>query len=254
MSWYDEAWARRRSISIDNTGGAGGAIDAEIVVPKDWDELWDNCNQTDARDVRICAADGFTLLSYNIEGFVLATRTLEIEIDGYTATAAGMLQVWIYWDNAAATDAAAGAFVPAAAKTGYIDVGGVRGLVTVAKPERFKDLRPRTTLSKATDDTIHHTFDLGGEMELRPFYAPYSKHLEMEEVDYVNYVVETAGGAQASMITAAKTRIVAGRFVHVDLKAGSDATDYTVVLTVVTTEGRTLTYRAWLAVRDVDEA
>ena len=252
MSWYDEAWTRRRSISIDNTAGAGGAIDAEIVVPKDWDEFWENCNQTDGRDIRICDADGYTLLTYNLEGFVLATRTLEIEIDGYTAPAAGMLQVFIYWCNAAATDAAAGGFVPASAKTGYIDVGGARGSVTVCQPERFKDVRPRTTLSKATDDTIHHTFDLAGVLELRPRHALYSKHQEFEEIDYVVYVAEAAG-TPVSMITLANTRIV-GRFVRVDIKAGTDVVDNTIILTVGTTEGRILTYRVWVAVRDVDEA
>ena len=98
MSWYDNAWLRRQSITVDTIGG-GGTVDITIAVPVDWDQFWNEINQTDGRDIRICDADGRTLLTYNLESFSLATRTLIIEVDAYAAPGLGMCQIWIYWNK-----------------------------------------------------------------------------------------------------------------------------------------------------------
>lgn len=59
MSWYSSNWRYRASISVDNTAGAGGAIDITASIPTNWDEFWDNVLST-GNDVRVTDADGET--------------------------------------------------------------------------------------------------------------------------------------------------------------------------------------------------
>ena len=51
-----------------------------------------------------------------------------------------------------------------------------------------------------------------------------------------------------------ETRVLTPGLVRTSIKAGQDNTDYTITLTVRTTEGKTINPRALLLVRDLDEA
>ena len=71
-----------------------------------------------------------------------------------------------------------------------------------------------------------------------------------EEISQAYYDVLDGGATQAAMQDATKTRI-SGPLVKVLVKAGTTGSDYIVVCTIVTTEGRTLQQRALLQVRNV---
>lgn len=258
MTWYYDAASatqhgRRASVSVNNTGGSASAIDISITIPKEWDQFWTEINQTDGRDIRICDADGVTVLTYQLVGFTLATRTLSIEVDGYSAPAGEMCQLWLYWNNAAASSVA-GSFVAAAAKTGTVHICEPAGKRIVATAERFKDQRPRNTLSKHSSESLYFTLDVGPLLNQRPMPYAFKGHRECEEIDYVSYRVLAAGVASGTMIDESLIRFVGGRYIQLILKAGSDGTGYTVEVTIVTTEGQTFVRNVWLEVRNTDEA
>mgnify|MGYP001607787233 CR=1 FL=1 len=168
-------WAYREAITIDCTGG-GGTIDASIVVPKDWDLFWLNVKAAGA-DIRVTDADGFTLLTYDLNWFNSTTRVLTIEIDNYAAPAAAMIVVWLYWGNSSAADAST-VFAPAAAKTGYVAVDGPVGTVIRTSDERAGELRPKKQLAKAPADILFVTFDFSDELILRASPMADSKRIE----------------------------------------------------------------------------
>ena len=249
---YTNRWPYRCAVAVDNTGGAASATDITITMPKDFDLFWSNINQTDGRDIRVCDADGRTLLVYQLTGFSLATRTVIIEVDGYAMPAAAMCQIWIYWGNASVSSAA-GSFVAASAKTGYVMVAMPRGKIVPAIRENFRAVRPRSTVQKSTGESVYVTFDLRSMLTPRPVGQPFGGSLTHAEIDYVSYRVLNAGGAAGSLIDATKPRFLDG-YVSVYLTAGTVDTEYTVELTVVTTDEQTLLFFCWLSVRNPDEA
>lgn len=255
MGWYREAgsyaWRRRASISVDNTAGGAGAIDIQLALPVAWDEFWTEID-TNGNEIRVADADGTTLLAYSIASFNKTNRTCTLSVDAYTAPAAGMLQIFIYW-NASGAASATVATVIAAAKSAYIETCGPAGpdlvRAQIAKPN---ESRPRKQIAKGSDETRDVWFDLGPQLPRR--IMPFSDHYDCDELDYVTYTVTTGGAAQAGMVSNGSTRFYAGRFVKVRVLAGSDAGDYTIIPVVRTTEGLVLAPRAWLRVRDLDEA
>lgn len=258
MSWYRDssgvAHKRRASISVDNTAGSSGSIDVTITVPQDWDIFWSEVNQTDGRDIRVTGADGSTLVGYRLVGFSVSTRTLTIEVDNFVAPAGAMCQLWLYWNNASATSAAI-VFVAASPKTGYIEVGAPVAPVYRAASESFKSTRPRNTASKQASETVYISVDvsafLTGRIQGEGFVAGNQRY---EEISHVSYRVLSGGSAQASMVSATRTRFIKGDIVMLYVTGGSDQSGYTVELTVTTTQGQVRMASIWLEVRTVDEA
>jgi hypothetical protein len=253
MSWYRETgftWKRRASMSVDNTAGAAGTIDIETVVPATWDQFWDEIDAS-GNEVRVVDADGSTKLVYAWSGFNRTNRTGTLQIDGYAAPAAGMLHIHVYW-NASGAAAGSAAVVIAAAKTGYIETCGPPRRQIAAIIPRPGDDRPLTRWAKGSDETVHVAFDMGGRIRRRG--APFANSYACDEIDYATYVVTRAGAAQAAMVDATKTRFFAGRWVILTIAAGTVDLDYTVVPTVRTQDGAVEVPRAWLLIRDQDEA
>lgn len=255
MGWYREAgaysWRRRASVSVDNTAGGAGAIDITFSLPAAWDEFWTEID-TSGNELRVVDADGVSLLAYSIATFSKTNRTGVVSVDGYTAPAAGMLQIHVYW-NASGAAAATVATVIAAAKTGVIETCGPAGADFVrADLARPNETRPRKQIAKGTDETRDVWIDIGPQLPRR--VQPASDHMECDEIDYATYSVTLAGVGQGGMVSTGSTRFYAGRYMKVRILAGADANDYTLVPLVRTTEGLILAPRAWLRVRDLDEA
>ena len=259
MAWFEDyanqsqVWQYRAAITIDALGG-GGTVDATIVLPPDWDIFWDNV-QTNGEDIRVTSSDGFTAATWDLNGFVKASRAGTLEIDNYAAPAAQMFVLWIYWGNSAALTGIT-AFVPASAKTGYVEVGGPVAPIVVTAQERPGEVRPRRQITKTSAETIFVTFDF--EAELHKPRAPQAGKRRLEEIDYATTVVNLAGVDQTGMYTAANLRVFHPGYVVMEVKAGTDGSDYTIQCRIITKEKsgrtRTLARRAWLKVRDTDEA
>jgi hypothetical protein len=254
MSWYGETgytWKRRASISIDNTAGGAGTIDAEGTIPATLDQFWDEIDSS-GNELRVVDADGVTKLAYSIASFNKTNRTGTISIDGYSAPGGGMLHCHLYW-NASGAGSGAVATVIASPKTLYIEACGPASAdLARALPARPGDTRPRNVMAKGSDETRDMWIDLGALVPRRA--APSRLHYECDEIDWMTYTVTTGGAAQAAMIEATATRFFAGRFARLRLKAGTDGTDYTVQPVVRTVEGLVLGPRTWLKLRDQDEA
>ncbi len=255
MSSFDEAWARRRPIAIDNTTGSS-TIDAEFTIPEDWDDFWDHV-QSDGDDIRLVDADGVTVLDYQIAAaptFDVSARDGKLEINDYAApTSDGTVLVWLVWDNDSATSAA-GSFSTNTPKTCSVELGCPSPPLVVGDREREGDTAPRRRMSKAPAEELHVWWDLEGLLsercELNNGTSRY------EEIDYVQFQVLNAAAAdQSAMYDETETRF--GRqgqseaLVRTTVKAGADGDDYTLSLTVGTTTGRVLNPRALLQVRAV---
>jgi hypothetical protein len=255
MSWYQDAtnptqrWRRRAPIAVDNTGGSVGNIDITCVVPKDWDDFWNNVNQVDGRDIRVTDSDGKTLLVFDLNGFDVSTRTLTLEVDNYAAPAAAMLQLWVYWGNASANTAAA-SFVASAPKTGTIWLAAPGFPAITVTEERPRDTKPANKLAKQASTQTWVWWNLDAVLLKREFANAQDRLLE--EIAYVSYVINLNGTPQ-SMTDVTLTRYIDG-WVAVFVKAGTTGSNYTVALTVTTSEGRTLVFSAELNVRTVSEA
>lgn len=250
MSWYDTSWTRRAAIVFDNTGGAS-PIDGTLSLPKDFPDFWDNVLAS-GNDVRVTDADGFTLLTYDLDAFNTTTKVGTIEIDAYApGSSDAMVVAWLYWGNSGAADART-VFAPAAAKTGSVETHTAGTPVIKVQPERPGEARPRNQISKNSNETIWVWFDFADLLLKRD--VAFNGSMLAEEVDYIDVRVDLAGVSQAAMVTRGITRLKHPALVRVEIKAGADGSDYTVICFLTTTLGRVLRGLAWLKVRNVDEA
>jgi len=264
MSWYDEDQPHRRAISIDNSLAAG-TVDVEITIPPE-DELFWGSVQSDGDDVRVTDADGVTLLSYELTTWTYATRTAVLAIDALSIQAtAGVYKASLYFGDAAAADASTTVTITSAV-AGYIEQGSPRGAVylVTAGPQPRNSTQPTVQLQKGADEIIVVWWRVDGILQRRP--DEYEGRLLHEEMYGAQFAIETGGTPQASMIEQASQRFVEiaiaserRQYVVMKAKAGTDGTDYTAILDVLTmipTQAQYLQHqpRAFLAVVDVDEA
>lgn len=226
--------------------------DVTITVPPGLDAFWSTTTgiQSDGDDVRVVGADG-TLLSYKASSFTYASRVLVLDIDNLSVTE-GANQIFIYWGNSTVSSGAA-SFATGATLTGYVDLARPTGPTISLQPERPGDVRPRQQIAIASTDDRYFWVDM--RPLLMGAFDKVNSHTLLEEASYVTYIVnDSATGPKTGMVNATKTRFVDG-FVRVLIKGtgGTDGSDYTLIVTIVTTEGQTITARAWIKVRSVDE-
>lgn len=262
-TWYTNAanpswaWSRRIPIAVDLTGGATGAQDVNIALPADWDDFWENVRSS-GEDIRVTDADGITLLTIDLNGFSKSNRTGTIEIDNWTPPGTGsrIPLIWLYWGESSATTVVS-SFAPAGALTAYVELGapgGPRHLFLSSEP--LGATRPDGAIAKRSGETVHVWLCVAALMG--PRLKDQADRSLYEGISYVTYDVQTGGASQAAMVTAASPRFVEDEqlrvWVRLEVKAGSDNTDYTALLTVRTTEGQTLVGTWLVRVRDTDEA
>lgn len=249
MSWYKKAWLFRRSIAVDHTGGVAATIDVSIALPADDDTLWSNV-QSDGDDLYVTDADGLTKLNYDLTGFNSTNRTGTLRVDGYSAPEGGMLQLFVYFGNAAATSGQSAVTIDSP-KTGYWETGCEGVPLIRCTRERAKDTKPRVTIAKAPNEVLHVWWDVAGLLTKR--CDVYEDRDLYEEIDSVNFEVHANDADQSGLRTVTATRIVDGHYVRTEVKAGTSGTTYTMVLKVLTTTGRKLECRALLAVQTPKE-
>ena len=126
-SWYQDfangyQWSYRAAITVD-VGSNTGARDVSISIPATWDYFWETVRSA-GQDVRITAADGVTLIPFDIDTFSATNRTGTIEIDNYTVPGTGsrVYLLWIYWGQASCSTAITPLSI-SGADTGYIELG-----------------------------------------------------------------------------------------------------------------------------------
>ena len=254
MSWYDSAWNRRQAVAVDNTSGGTG-IDISIELPGAWSSFWDAV-AADGDDIRITKGDGTTLLAYALDSWNSTTRVGTIQVDNYDAVPnAGQdatVTVFVYWDNATAA-AGASVITFSSAKTGTVHLAAPRSghypIIKCRPQPQDQDITP-TVISKQSTETIRAWWDLRDMMAILPINSQGSNRLE--EIEYFTFNVVTAidEDAAAALFDETKNYLRDPHMISTLLKAGGDDSNYLMTLTVYTTEGRVLDFRATLKVND----
>jgi len=268
--WFDAAWAKRIPIAVVVPSAVVSA-DVSFVLPSDWDDFWDDADLGAAGEsIRVVAPDGVTLLSYQFSGFSVANRTCTLEIDnvqlevysGVSGGAAGNALVWLYWSNASAVDAQS-TFTAATPLTAAIYLGQGSGLSYDAVRPVPGATAPVDEFAKTTAETIRIWVRVKDLTDARA--TSYAGSLGLDGVSYVGQDVQTGGVSQATMFLAYDALFAEPEpgdlRVGVRVKAGTDATDYTITPTITTfllTSAGSLTDvynpRAILRVNDISEA
>lgn len=256
MSWarFDGVVPKFRvSITVDTTASAA-AGDVQALIPDTFSFFW-NTVDASGNEIRVTAADGVTVLDYQLASFNRTNREGYVQIDNFAPDEATVNQVWLYFGmDGAPSDATP--FVYSASKAGYIYLGAP-GPTVVAMPERPGDQRPRNAISKSTGESRWIAFDFGSQLQRRASVA--DGYPQFEEIYSVSYDVQLAGVSQAAMVTASSPKIVNGSVVQVLVGGGTVDTDYTVICTVKTKippnlTGQTLQARVVLKIRNPSEA
>jgi len=249
MSWFNENWKRRQPFAVDNTGGSS-INNVDLVIPPEWDDFWDNV-QPDGDDVRVCLADGSVVASYKLATWVHANRSATIEVAALVPGDSDCIPLlWLYWDNSTAADGAS-TFTVSGHKPSLISLAGPKGNVIRAKQERPDVTKPSSTVTKQTTETIHVWIDMAGQLERRS--KAHNGAPLLDEIRWVKLQVLLGGVDQTAMYNESRIRFAHPGWVLLEISGGTTATDYTISLTVDTTEGQRLNPRALLKVRDVAE-
>ena len=79
QSWFDTAWPYRVSVTVPSTSVSSDLTDYPVyldlsLLPAGFHA---NCNQTDARDIRITKSDGTTRVPVEIVSYTAASDTGE---------------------------------------------------------------------------------------------------------------------------------------------------------------------------------
>ncbi len=242
MGWYNAAYLKRIAITVDNSAAAS-SVDVQAVIPTDH-ELWDVIDET-GLELRITSADGTTLLAYSVDDgaggtFSAAAKTGRIEIDAATVAAtASMALAWLYYNTTSTQGTGAVVTTIASAVTGYIERSGrPTSDVVIAGPKRPGATSSDQAIGKSVLEERLVSFDMSEWLQRSAVAS--EGHRKFEEVGYVEWAVYNAAAAdQASMYDLTDVRFfeVGRRFyIRGNVKAGSDATAYTIAPTVYTVQ------------------
>jgi len=255
VSYYDENFLYRHAVTIDGSAANAGTIDATIAIPSTWAEFWSNV-RSDGADVRVTAADGVTLLSYDLDSWNYSAKTGNIRIDGLshsTNSAQNSTRiVRVYWGDSDASSAAANNIQIASAKTGSVCLGrpdsGGHPVIACRSPRLDVD-ETAAVITKQSTESIRVYWDLSSMLSRR--LASYEGSNLFEEIDYLTFGVKDVNGqAQGGLTDLTKIETVDPFYVSTWLQSGTDDNNYLLTLTVYTTEGRILDFRATLKVND----
>lgn len=257
MGWYSAATPYRIAVTVEHTGG-GTTVDVQIPIPANFDHVWEN-TRADGFDLVPVAADGETLLTFDLSAWNQANRTGTVRVDGLSITAtSGQYLLWLYYGDPDAADQSSAVTI-SGPLSGRVELGGPSTFAATIQPEPFGVSNPRNRIQKAADEQVFIWLNLQPLLERR-FLRNNGRDL-FEEPYLAVVVVTLAGVAQPLMVDVSKQRFVwdgERTWVRAFIKAGVSGTDYTVEIDLKThippeASHRALQPRVLLSVRDVDE-
>ena len=244
--WFDRNFSRRFPVAIDGSATVAGSVDATIALTGLAAEFWATV-QADLDDVRVSAANGITALSYDLESLNYAAKTVTIELDAVEHhTTNTITVVWIYFGDADADNLEDG-ITTSSPLTGYT-------LFTGPGAEPVYDLgspvgatTPTQRRQKRSTESLFLWFRVGPFGELAYPYEESGLPPEgPRSLSVTPSVGLTASTSAIRLFQAANGEI----FARITVSGGTSPNDYDLVLTVVTTEGRTLNGVVRLTVQD----
>ena len=200
-------------------------------------------------------SDGYNTVVWDLSAFDRTTRTGTIRAEAISMTASTMQRLCLYWGSVGTAGSGSGSPATATPKTGYLGLD-MKRRVLVAIPEDAGATNPRLSISKGTADEIDVVIDYGALMSAR--LAPHAGRLLAEEIDRITIQVLDSGAVdQTAMYDLSKCRFIGTStqsFVSLRIKAGTNAANYTAVLSMTTTgtgSANTILFRFGVQVNNV---
>ena len=252
MGWFDADFSRRFPVVLDGSAATAGTVDATISLPALPAEFWATI-QSDADDVRVSDASGTVGIDYDLESLNTSAKTVTIELDSLTHHATNTITVvWVYFGDADATNLEDG-ITTSSPLTGYtLFTGpGEEPIYSLGSPAGTT--APVNRRQKRAAEAIFVWFAVGPFGDLA---YPYEDRALPPEGPQSLSSVATAVAGYVGTVTAATSSIrlyqaPSGEvFARVTASGGATANLYDLVLTVVTTEGRTLNGVVRITVQD----
>ena len=239
MRWPIESYSDRLPILVNGSATAAGTIEWTAALTARDVRFWQKV-QADLDDIAVYAADGVTGVEYDISGLSYAGKSVTIEANDADHLVTNTMSLfWLVFGNATAIDRT-DPFVPAGALTGYtLNTGPAPGEPIFTLENRLDETTPTQRLRKREDETAFAWFQIG---PLGMLSEPYNGRLFGEGPQSLVIEAPSPGTLVASTSLIRVWQAQNGTlFARATLSAGTTATDYDVVLTVYTTEGRVLT-------------
>lgn len=250
MSWYNGSFNRRIPVTIDGSATASGTHDFEVEIPADWDDFWDNI-RSDGNDIVLTDADGKSILNFQFKsGFNLPNRSLTLQAENINLGVSNKMRiVQLYWDNSTQSSSLQTAITVSSVLAGYVYLGGPSGFVVKDSGFRPIGTVPTAIFQKDPTDEIDIWFPVGTRLAKRRI--EYNQRLDFKLVQRVSVEVKTSAKVnQPTMYATEEIRLING-WCRARIKAGSDSTDYSVRLGVVTTDAEVIVMSCLLQVREL---
>ena len=242
MRWPLESYSDRLPILVDGSATAAGTIEwTAALTPRDA-HFWATV-QADLDDIAIYAADGVTGIEYDISGLSYAGKTVTIEANDAAHLVTNTASLfWLVFGNSTATDGK-DPFVPAGALTGYtLNTGPAPGEPIFSLANPIGETVPGQNMRKRSTETVFAWFQIG---PLGLLSTPYNGRRFGEGPQSLSSAATVVAGGSGTLTAATSALRVwqaenGALLCRVTLSGGADANSYDLVLSVVTTEGRTL--------------
>lgn len=246
MRWYDSDFSKRFPIVLDGSATAAGVVDATIALTGLAAEFWATI-QADADDVRVSDASGTVGIDYDLESLNTSAKTVTIELDSLTHHATNTITVvWVYFGDADATNAEDGV-TTSSPLTGYTLFTGPGSEPVYDLGSPLGATTPTQRRQKRSTETLFLWFRVGPFGEVA--YPYEERGLPPEGPRSLSVTPPVGLTAPTSAIRLYQNE--AGEvFARVTVSGGTSPNDYDLVLTVITTEGRTLNGVVRLTVQD----
>ena len=246
MRWFDADYSKRFPIVLDGSATAAGSVDATIALTGLAAEFWATI-QADADDVRVSDASGTVGIDYDLESLNTSAKTVTIELDSLTHHATNTITVvWVYFGDADATNAEDGV-TTSSPLTGYTLFTGPGSEPVYDLGSPLGATTPTQRRQKRSTETLFLWFRVGPFGEVA--YPYEERGLPPEGPRSLSVTPPVGLTAPTSAIRLYQNE--AGEvFARVTVSGGTSPNDYDLVLTVITTEGRTLNGVVRLTVQD----
>ncbi len=126
IGWWDASWGQRRQLTFNNAAQAENLVDFPVLVTLDATRIDYSLTQAQGEDIRFIDADGFTVLSHEIESWDPAgTSHVWVKVPQIDASSTTDYMM-LYYDNASAPDGQDAAGVWSAGYAGVWHLDGTQ--------------------------------------------------------------------------------------------------------------------------------
>ena len=242
MRWPISTYSDRLWIAVDGSATAAGTVEVTAALTGKDAKFWSTV-QADLDDIAVYAADGFTGYEYDIASLSYAGKTVTIEANDVVHHVTNTITVLqLVFGLSSAVDGK-DPFVPAGALTGYtLNVGPAPGEPIFTLTNVLGATVPTQNMRKRASEVVFAWFQIG---PLGILSTPYNGRTLGEGPQSLSSAATVIAGGSGTLTASTSALRVwqadnGALLCRVTLSGGADANSYDLVLSVVTTEGRTL--------------